>query len=301
MAGKSKRPELSQAEWTVMKRVWELGKTNVREVYEDLRDSQGWAYNTVRTMMERLRDKGCLTVKKVGNTHLPRISHMGSLAWPRNCHGAPMKSAFTLIELLIVVAIIAILAAIAVPNFLEAQIRARVSRVTADIRTLATALEAYCVDHNDYPPVLPDGYYSRLYIEYNYQLTTPVSYITSVALTDPFQPKNGAPVEFAHAIPDTDWIGSYNYFRYNNFWAIGCFELVYLEKGFALLSHGPSLEWSGIEMYPYIKTTGNPYLKSGLGLYHEEDSVYNPTNGTKSHGGIARFGGLGGVEVQVGA
>ena len=208
-------------------------------------------------------------------------------------------SGFTLIELLIVVAIIAILAAIAVPNFLEAQTRARVSRVTADIRSLATALEAYAVDSNDYPPIL--GSYSRLYIEYSHQLTTPVAYITSVALTDPFQPKSGAPVEFVHAIPDTHWVASYNYFRYNNFWALGCFDGVYVKKGYALLSHGPSLEWSGIEMYPYIKVTGNPYLKSNLGLYYEQDSVYDPTNGTKSHGGIARYGGLGGVEVQVGA
>ena len=58
---------------------------------------------------------------------------------------------FTLIELLIVVAIIAILAAIAVPNFLEAQTRAKISRVRADHRTIATGLEVYKVDTNKYP------------------------------------------------------------------------------------------------------------------------------------------------------
>ncbi len=58
---------------------------------------------------------------------------------------------FTLIELLIVVAIIAILAAIAVPNFLEAQIRAKVSRVSSDMRTLAIGLEAFRVDNDEYP------------------------------------------------------------------------------------------------------------------------------------------------------
>lgn len=59
--------------------------------------------------------------------------------------------AFTLIELLIVVAIIGILAAIAVPNFLNAQIRAGVTRVKADFRTIMTALETYRLDNNDYP------------------------------------------------------------------------------------------------------------------------------------------------------
>ena len=62
---------------------------------------------------------------------------------------------FTLIELLIVIAIIAILALIAIPNFLEAQTRAKVSRVKADMRTIATALHTYMVDHNTLPPVLP--------------------------------------------------------------------------------------------------------------------------------------------------
>ena len=66
-------------------------------------------------------------------------------------HTARPNRAFTLIELLIVVAIIAILAAIAVPNFLEAQVRAKVSRVRADMRTVVTAVETYRVDHNAYP------------------------------------------------------------------------------------------------------------------------------------------------------
>lgn len=61
--------------------------------------------------------------------------------------------AFTLIELLIVVAIIAILAAIAVPNLLEAQIRAKTARVKNDLRTVATALEIFAVDNGHYPLV----------------------------------------------------------------------------------------------------------------------------------------------------
>jgi hypothetical protein len=42
-------------------------------------------------------------------------------------------------------------AAIAVPNFLEAQVRSKVSRVRSDHRSLATAIEAYFVDNNTYP------------------------------------------------------------------------------------------------------------------------------------------------------
>ncbi len=58
---------------------------------------------------------------------------------------------FTLIELLIVVAIIGILAAIAIPNFLQAQVRAKVSRTQADLRNLANAIELYRQDNNSYP------------------------------------------------------------------------------------------------------------------------------------------------------
>lgn len=74
---------------------------------------------------------------------------------------------FTLIELLIVVAIIGILAAIAVVNYLNAQIRTRLARTTADMRTIATAMESYKIDNDSYPPTAGQ-----------YELTTPISYIT---------------------------------------------------------------------------------------------------------------------------
>ena len=68
------------------------------------------------------------------------------------------ESGFTLIELLIVIAIIGILAAIAIPNLLNAVQRGKQKRTMSDMRTLATAIEAYAVDNNLYPTAnCPNG------------------------------------------------------------------------------------------------------------------------------------------------
>jgi len=91
------------------------------------------------------------------------------------------KHAFTLIELLIVVAIIGILAAIAVPNFLNAQIRAKISRVQSDHRAISNALEQYRLDNNTYPN---DASFGNLSLGFR-QLTSPVSYLSSPPI-DPF-------------------------------------------------------------------------------------------------------------------
>ncbi len=103
------------------------------------------------------------------------------------------RRAFTLIELLIVVAIIAILAAIALPNLLEAQTRSKVSRAEADMRSIAVALESYRVDNNNYPaenypsPLLEnvDGTWALPNLIKLRPLSTPVAYITSMP-GDPF-------------------------------------------------------------------------------------------------------------------
>jgi len=90
------------------------------------------------------------------------------------------KSAFTLIELLIVVAIIGILAAIAVPNFLNAQMRAKIARTEADQKAVSTALEQYRLDWGTY--VEDHDYPSTRGQRGLFRLTFPVAYMSSLPI-----------------------------------------------------------------------------------------------------------------------
>lgn len=203
------------------------------------------------------------------------------------------------------VAIIAILAAIAVPNFLEAQVRAKVSRVKSDQRTMATALESYAVDHNRHPPshaardaseVNPlnpqgAGTPANPRIQRLAWLTTPVAYLTGVSL-DPFAPAQGEghalnrefPVFTYWDVPYTDYLRAHASFLGgpSEVWS----DMPGMEgrRGdWSLISYGPDRRFDANII------AGNP--GDGRAL-----RVYDPTNGTISRGDIWRFGGSGAVD-----
>lgn len=191
------------------------------------------------------------------------------------------RKGFTLIELLIVVAIIAILALIAVPNFLEAQIRAKTSRVKADMRSLATALESYYVDNNSYPPwdswagangnanrrLSIPGYFWRV-------LTSPVSYITT-AFYDGFV-KLGTHSEDRPGIGDSNLLDPY----------------IQVGVGYLGTSGGgnedaiPKSHWCAVSYGPDQADDSGPL---GRYPYTTYACPYDPTNGTVSWGDIYRF------------
>ncbi|HOE09790.1 MAG TPA: prepilin-type N-terminal cleavage/methylation domain-containing protein [bacterium] len=189
-----------------------------------------------------------------------------------------VRCGFTLIELLIVVAIIGILAAIAVPNFMNARTRANVARVMGDHKAIGSALEMYRLDHNDFPWPIGNGQghsgYS-VYVEYLHELTTPVAYIATVAYTDIFRPQR----ENTQWYPE-DTIYSYQYVSYNGSWArlsnVSAAMHDRYFKGYCISSYGPDKGANGVEWVP---------IGGSLA------SIYNPSNGLISAGDIGRFGG----------
>lgn len=217
--------------------------------------------------------------------------------------------AFTLIELLIVVAIIAILAAIAVPNFLEAQTRSKIARASSDLRNVATALEAYAVDNNVYPyaesvlntPWMPPGGAPRVNPS-NYQvggLTTPIAYITSIP-EDVFRhgidgsPDSVAPVyyekagfNFVDGVLETDHPVQVpaDAVAGGRLFGIGPDQPVTRDsetpRKWLLFSLGPDLQ------NHLLAPNGTLISRSRYNL----NNVYDPTNGTVSRGNVLRFPG----------
>ena len=195
------------------------------------------------------------------------------------------QDSFTLIELLIVVAIIAILAAIAVPNFLEAQIRAKCARVVSDMRTVATAIEAYFVDVNDYP---------RNFEKRNWtlppDLTTPVAFLSTIELLDPFAVYATQKDEQGREIIGLPYYSYHRVLRHEDLLNLPIDHRSPNEATDGLLSIGcnPGAlrkygQWRMLSLGP-----DRAYTPPGRYAWDVIDTPYDPTNGTVSWGNIMR-------------
>lgn len=67
---KKPAPEIAEAEWAIMKVVWEHEPCAAGTVQEELTNSKGWAYATVKTTMDRMARKGFLKVDRIRNLQL---------------------------------------------------------------------------------------------------------------------------------------------------------------------------------------------------------------------------------------
>lgn len=208
-------------------------------------------------------------------------------------------NSFTLIELLIVVAIIGILAAIAVPNFLNARIRANIAKVQGDFNTIGAAVELYRIDHSSYPDVfanydmMRDGrifYFNSGLLEYSRKsysrLTTPVAYLTlTFPLYDPF----GKNISIDETAKISGWYSFFTFFHrvgredFENRYNIN----VVSHETWVLRSLGPDVYSGG---FPHNRLSKD----SGLLDAYPVDSVlylYDASNGLISNGDIHAFQG----------
>lgn len=63
------RNELTRLEWVLMDALWEVGQATATDIQKHLEKSQGWAYSTVKTMLDRLVQMGFVKARRVGNVY----------------------------------------------------------------------------------------------------------------------------------------------------------------------------------------------------------------------------------------
>jgi len=82
MTSQKRLPDLSKAEYDILRVLWKSGRQSVREVHDQLQETSGWAYTTTKTMMDRMAQKNLLSREQFHGIFLykARITRPAGLA-----------------------------------------------------------------------------------------------------------------------------------------------------------------------------------------------------------------------------
>ncbi len=222
------------------------------------------------------------------------------------------KAGFTLIELLIVIAIILILISIALPNFLEAQIRARVAKARSEIKSIQTAFEMYLQDFKIYPrsciPLMAGSTAGKCDHNWGFpgitvrgHLTTPIKYMK--AMPDDLFAVNYSVLGSTGVVPE-----GHPYVKYRStrrlVWNISWPDET--PKSIIPRNRQATVWTTQFDVFNPTLFKNKQYFISSLGPDHDEDvlpfyaagvsgykagdELYSPTNGTTSSGDMVFAG-----------
>jgi len=190
------------------------------------------------------------------------------------------KESFTLVELLIVIAIIVIITAIAVPNLISANIKAKVKGIKSEMGSIAIALEDYRIDKGDYP-IEPGSWQSGYDPDVIAQLNKAFDrHSRAIGLGKLVFPEGASDPVYLYRIPgdpfndggEEEWNGTSG--AHNNHYSYFTSE----GKYWALVSYGPDKDLD-VTTYSEAKAAAD----NGTDLY-------NPDNGITSSGDIVIIG-----------
>lgn len=206
------------------------------------------------------------------------------------------QNAFTLIELLIVIAIILILISIALPNFLEAKVRAHVTKIKGEMHTLQIALESYRQDYEKkktYVPSVPyvnngKGIYTPYPLTFDYRSRCKVPYNTDDITVRWGLSELTSPVQYLKTLPYASFttLGSREGGNYNARPDAGsAYEPPYYFYKQYQVGWRESREW-------LLRDTGPDQIFNNAWMTSiaESPMLYSPTNGTISRGDIILMG-----------
>ena len=76
-------PDILETEWDILDALWQAERATARQVTEALQDRRGWAYSTVKTLLDRMVEKSLVQARQVGNVweYTPALPRQKAQRW----------------------------------------------------------------------------------------------------------------------------------------------------------------------------------------------------------------------------